>query len=56
MMTTANTPNPAYSYLTLMLCASSGPNLELAWRGCLDRVDAPAHHNAPGIFSRSQTG
>jgi hypothetical protein len=27
-----------------------GPSLELAWRDCLDRVDAPAHYNAPEFF------
>jgi hypothetical protein len=26
------------------------PSLELAWRDCLDRVDAPAHYNAPEYF------
>lgn len=26
------------------------PNLELAWRDCLDRVEAPAHYNAPEFF------
>jgi hypothetical protein len=26
------------------------PALELAWRECLDRVDAPAHYNAPEYF------
>jgi hypothetical protein len=26
------------------------PSLELAWRDCLDRVDAPAHYNAPEFF------
>ncbi|MGA7218595.1 MAG: GNAT family N-acetyltransferase [Candidatus Sulfotelmatobacter sp.] len=27
-----------------------GPSLELAWRDCLDRVDFPAHYNAPEYF------
>ena len=27
-----------------------GPSLELAWRDCLDRVDTPAHYNAPEYF------
>jgi hypothetical protein len=26
------------------------PSLELAWRDCLDRVEAPAHYNAPEFF------
>ncbi len=26
------------------------PSVELAWRDCLDRVDAPAHYNAPEYF------
>ncbi|MGO9649144.1 MAG: GNAT family N-acetyltransferase [Terriglobales bacterium] len=33
-----------------------GPSLELAWRDCLDRVDAPAHYNAPEYFRDPKQG
>jgi len=33
-----------------------GPSLELAWRDCLDRADAPAHYNAPEYFRDPKQG
>jgi hypothetical protein len=35
---------------------SPGLNLEMAWRACLDRVDAPAHYNAPEYFRDPKQG
>jgi hypothetical protein len=32
------------------------PSVELAWRDCLDRADAPAHYNAPEYFRDPKQG
>jgi len=49
--TAANVPNRAEQQSDFDIVHEfPGPRLELAWRDCLDRVDAPAHYNAPEYF------
>lgn len=55
--TAANAPDPAGQPLDCEVVREfPGPSLELAWRDCLDRVDAPAHYNAPEYFRDPKQG
>jgi len=49
--TAAKLPSPAGRQLDFcMVHEFPAPSLELAWRDCLDRVNVPAHYNAPEYF------
>jgi hypothetical protein len=58
MSATAAKPlNPAGHQLDFEIVHEfPSPSLELAWRDCLDRVDAPAHYNAPEYFRDPKQG
>jgi CelD/BcsL family acetyltransferase involved in cellulose biosynthesis len=55
--TAAKPPNPAGQQFDFRIVHEfPEPSLELAWRDCLDRVDAPAHYNAPEYFRDPKQG
>jgi hypothetical protein len=52
MAVIANAVNSAVQQIDFCIVRESpNPSLELAWRDCLDRVNAPAHYNAPEYFA-----
>jgi hypothetical protein len=58
MATTANPPHrAAQQNLDFEIVREfPNPSVELAWRDCLDRVEAPAHYDAPEYFRDPKQG